>query len=149
MTDTQHVSVATHAGTTTDYAPADRRFAAAAIDAGIALLLAAFAGAVYYLGYTSGDVTTYYLSLIVAIIAVVALVAVTVYQVLLLGSERLHDRQADHGPSRALGRDRAADRARELDQALARDLGLAAHSAHRHARRASARSSPSARRDVD
>jgi putative multiple sugar transport system permease protein len=83
MTDTQH---ATHASTTTDPAPANKRLAAGAIDTGIALLLLVFAGSSYYLGITSGDLTTYYLALVVAIIALVAFAGYAVYQVIQLGS---------------------------------------------------------------
>jgi len=83
MTDTLH---ATHASTTTDVAPANKRLIAGVIDTGIALLLLLFAGSSYYLGYTSGNLTTYYLSLAVAIIAVAAFVAYGAYQVVQLGS---------------------------------------------------------------
>ena len=85
MTDTQ-AQTATHAATTTDAAPAGRRFAAGLIDTGIALGLLLFGVAAYYLGYTSGDVTTYYLSLAVAIIAFAGFAAFGVYEVLMVGN---------------------------------------------------------------
>jgi putative multiple sugar transport system permease protein len=83
MTDTL---LATHASTTTDVAPANRRLAAGAIDTGIALGLLLFGGATYYFGYNSGDLTTYYLALAVAILAFVGFAAFAVYQVYLLGT---------------------------------------------------------------
>jgi putative multiple sugar transport system permease protein len=83
MTDTQ---LATHASTTTDAAPPNKRLAAGAIDTGIALVILIFAGSSYYLGYTSGNLTTYYLSLAVAIIGAAAFIAFAVYQVILLGN---------------------------------------------------------------
>jgi putative multiple sugar transport system permease protein len=83
MTDTQH---ATHASTTTDVAPPNRRLAAGAIDTGIGIGLLFFGASSYYLGYTSGDLTTYYLSLAVAIVAFAAFAAFGVYQVIQVGT---------------------------------------------------------------
>lgn len=83
MTDTQ---LATHASTTTDAAPPNKRLAAGAIDTGIALVILIFAASSYYLGYTSGNLTTYYLSLAVSIIGGAAFIAFAAYQVILLGN---------------------------------------------------------------
>jgi putative multiple sugar transport system permease protein len=83
MTDTLH---ATHATTTTDFAPANKRLAAGVIDTAIAFGLLLFAGGSYYLGYTSLDLTTYYLSLVVSIIGFAAFAAFGVYQVIQLGT---------------------------------------------------------------
>jgi len=83
MTDTQH---ATHASTTVDLAPANKRLIAGVIDTAIGLGLLLFGASSYYLGYTSGDLTTYYLSLAVAIIAFIAFAAFGVYQVIQLGT---------------------------------------------------------------
>jgi putative multiple sugar transport system permease protein len=86
MADSTQVHTAAHAATTTDIAPGKKRFAAWAIDAGLALGLVVLAIAVYYLGYRSGSLSTYYIALVVSIVALVTLAGLLVYQILLLGN---------------------------------------------------------------